>query len=388
MMMKALLLVSLLAGLATVPTQAQWGRQTPADTLQSVRVGKDGTVTFSIYAPQAKQVTLGGYVAAENRPAAPVRNEVGVWSISVPGLVPGTYRYHFLVDGQKVLDPKDSEDYERSSLAMVAPEGDEFFVQRNVPHGAMATRYYWSEVLGETRRLHVWTPAGYEKSSEALPVFYLIHGGMESDAFWPTIGRVGEILDNLMAEGKMKPMVVVMPNGSIPMDRIMALLTPEQKAQINSPAFLAAEVPVFTREFVTDIIPFIEQNYRVKTDAENRAIAGLSMGGMETMDILLKHHELFRYAAVLSSGWFEPDRERLKNDGTLARLAPLWNKQFRWLVMTDGGENDMAAVNSEATCRLFDEVGIRYERMQTPYGGHTYITWRKDLYELAQRLFR
>ena len=262
MMMKALLLVSLLAGLATVPTQAQWGRQTPADTLQSVRVGKDGTVTFSIYAPQAKQVTLGGYVAAENRPAAPVRNEVGVWSISVPGLVPGTYRYHFLVDGQKVLDPKDAEDYERSSLAVVAPEGDEFFVQRNVPHGAMATRYYWSEVLGETRRLHVWTPAGYEKSSEALPVFYLIHGGMESDAFWPTIGRVGEILDNLMAEGKMKPMVVVMPNGSIPMDRIMALLTPEQKAQINSPAFLAAEVPVFTREFVTDIIPFIEQNYR------------------------------------------------------------------------------------------------------------------------------
>lgn len=386
--MKALLFIILLAGLPILLVHAQWGVPTPADTLRSVRISEDGVVTFSIYAPEAKQVMLGGYVATENKPSAPVRNELGVWSISVSGLVPGAYRYHFIVDGQKVLDPTDAEDYERSSLAVFAPTGEEFFTQRNVPHGAMATRHYWSEVLSETRRMHVWTPAGYEKSMKELPVLYLIHGGLESDAFWPTIGRVGEILDNLMAESKMQPMIVVMPDGTIPMAHIMALLTAEKKEKTNSSAFLAAEVPVFTRELMTDIIPFIEQNYRVKANSYNRAIAGLSMGGMETMDVLLKHYEHFRYAAVLSSGWFQSDRESLKNDGTLARIAPLWNRQFRWLLMTDGGKTDMAAVNSEATCKLFDEVGVRYERMQTAYGGHTYITWRKDLYELAQRLFR
>lgn len=386
--MKTLLFIILLTGLPIQLIHAQWGVPTPADTLRSVRISEDGVMTFSIYAPEAKQVMLGGYVATENKPSTPVRNELGVWSISVPGLVPGAYRYHFIVDGQKVLDPTDAEDYERSSLAVFAPIGKEFFTQQNVPHGAMATRHYWSEVLNETRRMHVWTPAGYEKSMEELPVLYLIHGGLESDAFWPTIGRAGEILDNLMAEGKMKPMIVVMPNGTIPMEHIMALLTVEGKERTNSPAFLSAEVPIFTRELMTDIIPFIEQNYRVKANPDNRAIAGLSMGGMETMDVLLKHYEQFHYAAVLSSGWFQPERDRLKNDGTLAHIAPLWNKQLRWLIMTDGGNTDMAAVNSEATCKLFDEVGIRYERIQTAYGGHTYITWRKDLYKLVQRLFR
>lgn len=387
--MKYLLFLSLFVGLNIFPIHAQWpGKSTPMDTLRSVRISNDGVVTFSIYAPEAREVTLGGYVAIENKTSAPVRNKEGVWSISVPNLRPGVYRYHFMVDGQKVLDPKDREDYDRASLAVIDPTGEEFFSQRKVPHGAMATRYYWSEVLGQTRRLHVWTPAGYECSSEALPVFYLIHGGMESDIYWPTIGRVGEILDNLMAEKKIKPMIVVMPNGSIPIERIMDLMTPEQKAQIKSPAFLSLEVPIFTRELITDIIPFIESNYRVVANADNRAIAGLSMGGMETMDILLHHYEYFRYAAILSSGWFQADRERLKNDGTLARLAPKWNKQFHWLFMTDGGKNDMAGLNTEATCKLFDEVGIHYERMQTPYGGHTYVTWRKDLYEIAPKLFR
>lgn len=347
-----------------------WGDSTPADTLKSVRVSSDGSVTFSIYAPDAKSVELGGYVAGENHHSEPVRNESGVWSISVSGLKPGVYRYHFIVDGQKVLDPKDPEDYERSSIFEYNPTGDAFFTRKDVPHGAISVRYYKSSTLGETRRLHVWTPSGYEKSMEKLPVLYLIHGGLESDAFWPTIGRAGEILDNLMAEGKIRPMIVVMPNGSIPVRN------------------LTDEVPLFTDDFVRCIIPFIEDNYRVKTGPENRAVIGLSMGGMEVLDLMLKHYDLFCYVAALSSGWFKPYRDSLAADGTLRRLAPLWNKRFKWLVMTDGGDADMAVKNSEATCRLFEDAGVRFERIHRPEGGHTYVTWRLDLYELAPRLFK
>lgn len=356
----------------------------PADTLKSVRVSGDGTVTFSIYAPEAETVELGGYVAGENPHSEPARSADGVWSVSVPGLGPGVYRYHFIVDGHKVLDPEDAEDYSRSSLFRLEPSGDEFFAFKPVPHGSMSVRYYQSSVLGMNRRLHVWTPAGYEKSGKKLPVLYLIHGGLEDDSFWPSVGCAGEILDNLLAEGKMKPMIVVMPDGT---------LTPEQLAGLGASLpsdgfYLTAEIPFFTEDLVSSIIPFIEDSYRVKEGPGNRAVAGLSMGGAETLDLLLKYPEAFRYAAVLSSGWFPDERKRLEEDRTLSSAAPAWNRSLKLLLMTDGGDGDMAAENSKATRRLFDKAGIRYEGASRPGCGHTYVTWRQDLRDFAQRLFK
>jgi len=368
--MKRFILVATIALLAPLAAYAQWNfRPTPNDTLHSVQVLPDGKVAVRIYAPQAETVSLGGDIWTRS---PFVKAENGVWETVIENVAPGTYRYHFVVDGVKVYDPKGPLASETSALMTVTPSGDEFFAMKNVPHGAVAERYYYSETLKEMRRLHVWTPAGYEKSAEELPVLYLVHGGGDTDNSWPGVGAAGLILDNLMAEGKIVPMVVVMPNGTIEM--------PDGNFQ--------GEVPVFAEDMVTSIIPFIEANYRVKTDQASRAMAGLSMGGMETLEVTLNHPEMFSYVWVLSSSFapgnkevYEFERERLK------READRYNKNFKVLVFTQGGPSDIAYNNCKETLKLFDAAGIRYEYNEVP-GGHSWVAWRQNLYDLAPRLFR
>ena len=284
--------------MSVVPMMAQWQMQpTPNDTLQPVRNLGGGKVAFSIYAPNAKQVGFGGDAMPWGKPLEFTKAENGVWTAVISDLKDGVYRYNFTVDGVKVQDPKGALSAETSALANIG-DGKQFYDMRtDIPHGAIAQRYYYSKVLNTLRRLHVWTPAGYEKSADKLPVLYLIHGGGYNDASWPGVGCACNILDNLLAEGKMQPMVVVMPNGSIPTKNLMD------------------EVPLFERDLIESIIPYIEDNYRVYTDKVHRAMAGL------------------------------------------------------------------------ATLKLFDGEGIKYEFYTAP-GGHTWYTWRNNLHQLAQRLFK
>ena len=209
-------LVAMLA-FATAASAQGWFRQpTPNDTLRSTVILPDNSVVFQIYAPHAQSVAVMGDLPWD-KPVKFVKETNGVWKGRLAGIVDGVYRYRFLVDGLTVYDPKAPSASETSALLTVAPKGDEFFAMKNVPHGAVAERYYWSQTLGTVRRMHVWTPAGYETSKKKLPVLYLVHGGGDTDNSWPGVGAAGLILDNLMAEGKMEPMVVVMPNGSIEM---------------------------------------------------------------------------------------------------------------------------------------------------------------------------
>lgn len=241
---------------------------------------------------------------------------------------------------------------------------------KDVPHGAMAERYYQSKTLDTIRRLHVWTPAGYEKMSGKLPVLYLIHGGGDNDNAWPTVGAAGLILDNLMAEGKMQPMVVVMPNGTIHTES------------------LEGEVPLFAKDLMNDIIPFIEANYPVLTDKDHRALAGLSMGGLETLEVGLDHYHHFGYLWVLSSGWFATDTDNYAKKAVyLKKIAADFNKTVRQLYFTQGGPEDIAYKNCQAMLKLFDAAGIKYEYSEMP-GGHTWYVWRHDLYNMAQQLFK
>ena len=203
-------------------------------------------------------------------------------------------------------------------------------------------------------------------------MLYLVHGGGDTDVSWPGVGAAGLILDNLMAEGKMVPMVVVMPNGSIEM--------PDGN--------MMGEVPVFAEDMVKSIIPFIEDNYRVHTDQANRAMAGLSMGGMETLETTLNNPEMFSYVWVLSASFapgnkevYEYERVRLKKE------AVRYNKNFKQLVFTQGGPSDIAYNNCKETLKLFDEAGIRYEYHDVS-GGHSWEAWRQNLHALAQRLFK
>lgn len=358
--------------LASVAGAQGWFRQpTPNDTLRSTVILPNKDVVFQIYAPQAEKVAVMGDLPWD-KPAVFRKEENGVWKGRMAGLTDGVYRYRFMVDGVTVYDPKAPNASETSALLTIAPKGDEFFAMKNVPHGAVAERYYWSETLGQLRRLHVWTPAGYEKSADTLPVLYLVHGGGDTDNSWPGVGAAGLILDNLMAEGKMKPMVVVMPNGSIEVPG----------------GDMTAEVPLFARDMVKSIIPFIEDNYRVYTDQANRAMAGLSMGGMETLETTLNNPEMFSHVWVLSASFapgnkevYEYERVRLKKE------ADRYNKNFKQLVFTQGGPSDIAYNNCKETLKLFDDAGIKYEYYDVT-GGHSWEAWRQNLHALAQRLFK
>ena len=370
-MKKILVALVAMLSMAAVSNAQGWFRQpTPNDTLRSTVILPDNSVVFQIYAPQAQSVAVMGDLPWD-KPAKFTKEENGVWKGRMGALKDGVYRYRFMVDGMSVYDPKAPSAGETQALLTVAPKGDEFFAMKNVPHGAVAERYYWSEPLGEMRRLHVWTPAGYEKSAVKLPVLYLVHGGGDTDVSWPGVGAAGLILDNLMAEGKMKPMVVVMPNGSIEM--------PDGN--------FIGEVPVFAKDMTTSIIPFIEDNYPVYTDQAHRAMAGLSMGGMETLETTLNNPELFSYVWVLSASFapgnkevYEYERERLKRD------AAIYNSNFKQLVFTQGGESDIAYNNCKETLKLFDAAGIKYEYMDVS-GGHSWEAWRQNLRDLAPRLF-
>lgn len=348
-----------------LPLSAQWQRQpTPNDTLQSVRVLPDGKVLFQIYAPQAKTVAVTGDLPM-GTPVQFTKAENGVWAGYCEGLEDGCFRYSFMVDGVKVQDPKAPLSAEQAS---VLTKGEGYI--KDVPHGALAQRWYWSSTLNCQRRMHVWTPAGYEKSAEELPVLYLVHGGGDNDASWPGVGAAGWILDNLLAEGKMVPMIVVMPNGTIEADDMMG------------------EVPIFGRDMVESIIPFVEANYRVKADKAHRAMAGLSMGGMETMETAFLHPELFDYVWVLSSSMSPGNQKAYMERIKLKEAAPVLKKNFKALIFTQGGPTDIAYNNCKETLGYMDELGIPYKYMENAQGGHSWITWRADLAVLAPTLFK
>lgn len=362
-MKKIFALASLLAVCLAASAQG-WFQPTPNDTLKSTRVLPDGKVLFQIYAPDAHSVFVAGDLPWD-KPVQFTKAENGVWKGFCEGLSDGLFRYTFIVDGVRVQDPKAPLSAEQASLLTKGPG-----YVTDVPHGAVAQRWYWSETLGEMRRMHVWTPAGYEKSTDKLPVLYLIHGGGDNDASWPGVGAAGWILDRLLAEGKMVPMIVVMPNGTIQGPDMMS------------------EVPLFGKDMVSSIIPFVESNYRVLSDREHRAMAGLSMGGMETIETAFRHPELFSHVWVLSSS-FSPGRQKeYVEDIRLKAIAPGLNRNFKALYFTQGGPADIAYKNCQEALSYLREAGVKYNYIENSGAGHSWTTWRADLETLAPTLFK
>lgn len=333
-----------------------------AREVKSVVEEPDGSVTFSVYAPFADTVSLTGDLAAKAE--AFTKSPEGIWSAKVTGVEPGSYRYGFNVDGLNVVDPR----YPRMRDVLTMTEltfgkGEQFWSVKDVPHGAMSAIYYHSGTTGQTRRMHVWTPAGYMKSTEKLPVFYLLHGGGDVDSGWPVVGCAGAILDNLLAEGNMVPMVVVMPDASLP-------------------------AGTFTSELIDDIMPFVEANFRVKTGNANTALAGLSMGGIHILDILSKSPDLFKYVNIMSSGFFTRDEAAQKaNEEKIAAVADQIKKNVSYLRFTQGGPEDIAYQNGMKTLDLFKKYEIPFEYSEMP-GGHNWYVWRYDLHYFAQKIFK
>ena len=211
--------------------------------------------------------------------------------------------------------------------------------------------------------MHVWMPAG-ESAKKALPVMYLIHGSGDNDGSWSTVGCAGNILDNLYAEGKLEPMIVVMPHGGI-------------------------DVYKFVDELTNDIMPRVAGQYRVKTGPANTAIAGLSRGGYETLNCFMAHPDMFGYINVMSGGWFgNTDEQYQAKTEQLRQIAPTLRKTVRLLRFTMGGKEDSAYRTGQKTLKCFDDAGLKYEYSDIPGGRHTWYVWHYDLRDFAQRIFK
>ena len=294
---------------------------------------------------------------------------------------PGAYRYNFSVDGLTVIDPRNpaTSESNNNTWSLVNVPGADWLDTRDVPHGAVASVTYYSTALKRFRRLHVYTPPGYELGEGKFPVFYLLHGSGDSDNSWSTVGRAGFILDNLIAAGKAKPMVVVMPAGHAGAPRG------------GGPR---PTVDEFTQDFLTDIMPLIEKRYRVAPDRQSRALAGLSMGGGQTLTIGIPNLEKFGYLGVYSAGVFGIAGGRGGAPGgpsfeeqNKAKLDDASLKPGLKLFWFATGKDDFLVATSRATVEMFKKHGFEVVYKETE-GAHTWLNWRDYLNEFAPQLFR
>ena len=350
----------------------------PNDTLVSPRVA-DGRAVFGVHAPDADAVQLTGEMLEYGKAMPLAKGADGVWSVDVPGIAPGTYRYTFRVGGVDVVDPRNTEATRSQTRvqSLLHVPGIAVEDAQPVPHGAVAVVNYRSPVFTVPRRMHVYTPPGYAPAKGPYPVLYLLHGGGDSDENWSTVGRAGFILDNLIAAGKAKPMIVVMPAGHVPAadGSIAGAMTAMSADARNDP---------FTRDLMETIIPYVESHYAASPRARDRAIAGLSMGGVQTGNIALAYVDKFPWVGIFSSGWFpemRPDVERLHGKD-MDKAAK--TERLLWVGY---GKTDIARDNSKAMLKMFAAHGMRYQELETE-GGHTYANWRLYLARFAPLLFR
>ena len=362
-------------------------QSTPNDTLKSPEVMSDGRVAFRIYAPKASEVTLGGdWISQGVGTGGKLEKDAqGVWSITVGPLPADFYSYSLTVDGVRTLDPKNAmiKQGVTSVDNMVFVPGDAAAYQdtKAVPHGEIRKVWYKSTTMNEERRLHIYFPPGYDNSKAKYPVFYLLHGGGDEDSGWSTIGRAGFILDNLIAANKARPMLVVMPNGSLPRPNFVPGVPQDPAAQI-------AFQDKFTNELLKDVVPFVEKTYRVMTGSANRAIAGLSMGGGQTTRVVTTNPDQFGYVAVWSAGVnpqvsadFEKRNEAFLNSGDKL------NKQIKLFSLSCGEKDPLAFNGSKNLDEILKKRNIKHE-MNISSGAHTWINWRLYLNDYAQKLFR
>jgi enterochelin esterase family protein len=383
-----MLLGLLLLGSTAPRSSAQPARQpTPNDRLVSPEILSDHRVTFRIYAPKASEVKASGDFGKE---VTLTKDDEGVWSATVGPLTPDYYNYTFSVDGVRTVDPKNPtiKPGIESIVSMFFLPGKEadFEENQNVPHGDIRQLWYQSSTLQSQRRMHVYTPPGYDASTERYPVLYLLHGSGDEDSGWSTIGRAGFILDNLIAQKKAKPMLIVMPNGSMPRPKNLPRFERGKKAP---PAWVKAMSEVqqrFASELLTDIVPLVEKRFRVREGMENRALAGLSMGGMQTLATVTGHPDQFAYVGVWSAGILEDPADWEKRNATFLDNADKINKTMKLLSISIGDKDFLLDFSRNLT-ELLKKHGVKHEEKVTG-GAHTWIVWRQYLHDFAPQLFR
>ena len=305
---------------------------------------------------------------------AMAKDASGTWTLTLPSVEADLYEYHFKVDGFEMLDPRNrvvkynSRPNLVESVLEVPGASPMFYDVKQVPHGAVDIRMYDSKATGTTRRAFVYTPPGYEKSTAKLPVLYLLHGADGDETVWTTFGRMNTIVDNLIADKKTAPMLIVTP-AAYAYDPTSGVAGEKQRAD-------------FEKDLLGDLIPFVQANYRVLADREHRALAGLSMGGSLTINIGPRHLETFSRVGVFSAGGGQNPADSLKDVGANAKNVNSQLKLF-WIGI---GTDDPGYLGAKRTSDYLNSVSIKHTFKTIP-GAHTWIVWRRFLNEVAPQLW-
>jgi enterochelin esterase family protein len=390
-MIKALRMLTFLASAAAVFAQG------PSQVVRSPEVHADKTVTFRLRAPQASSVSLVGEVMQGKGPQAMTKDDKGVWSVTVGPLAPEIWIYNFRVEGVDLPDPSNISLMPRaagaasvSSFVEVPGNGPAFYDARAVPHGQVRMMLYESKAMRVNRYFWVYTPPGYEGSNAKYPVYYLLHGNGETQTGWVDNGRANIIMDNLIADGKAEPMIVVMPHGHAIQS---ASVGPFEDVPPKGEPGLR-NFTLFTEDLLGQIIPTVEKTFRTYTDADHRAIGGLSMGAMQSVSIGFAHPELFHYVLAYSGGFgslaLAPGAGPVESQSpwkeTLA--DPAGTKKSLKLLFLGCGQSETGLLEpGKKLVSLLQDRGIHARWSDYP-GGHVFSVWRNHLNESAPLLFK
>lgn len=356
--------------------------------VQSPEINNDQTVTFRLRAPKAVKVQVTGDFTPKGR-VDMVENREGIWEYTTPEpLSPELYCYNFIVDGLKINDPSNVFRIRDVSsvfdVFIIGGERADLYKVNNTPHGTVSKVWYHSPSLGIDRRMTVYTPAGYESSSKRYPVFYLLHGMGGDENAWSELGRATQILDNLIAQGKAEPMIVVMTNGNAAQEAAPG----ESSLGYIQPSLMQAKTMEgsFEQHF-PEVVKFIDKNYRTKANKKNRAIAGLSMGGFHSLHISKHYPDMFDYVGLFSAAIY-PGRNAASPvyqdmDGKLkAQFAK--KPSLYWIGI---GKTDFLYRDNERFRKQLDSAHHPYEYFENE-DGHIWKNWRIYLTEFAPKLFK
>ena len=336
-------------------------------------------VVFKVKAPDAKkvQIDLGKLYDM-------TKDDQGVWSVTTAPQVPGFHYYSLVIDGVKVADPASESFYgtgKMSSAIDIPEKGTDFYEIKDVPQGALSSKYYFSKVTNGWRRMFVYTPPGYDVNiKEKYPVMYIQHGGGEDERGWAEQGKTDIILNNLIAEGKAKPMIIVIANGNVSTGR-------------STGGYSSAGMAAFKDEMTKNIVPFIDKNYRTLADAKDRALCGLSMGGGQAFYVGLESLDYFGSVGVFSSGIFgginNPAGKEFDADKEIPGLlskSQSFNEKLK-LFYVSVGEQDPRLEFTKKAVKKFQDSGLKVQ-FNSFLGDHEWQVWRKSVNDFAQRLFK
>ncbi|WP_449016820.1 esterase [Prevotella sp.] len=395
------IILSLACTMASATGLAQQALDWNKAPLASPVVNADKSVTFNVNAPEAQKVEIvGDFLPIEKvktpqgeydrqGPQLLKKNEKGVWSFTSTPLQPELYTYNILIDGVKVTDPLNvyavRDIASTFSIFMIDGGVNGLYQVKDVPHGTVTKTWYKSPKANMTRRLTIYTPAGYEQSKEKYPVLYLLHGMGGDENAWSELGRATQIMDNLIASGKAKPMIVVMPNGNISQEAAPG----ETSEGLKVPSLqLPKTMDGNFESAFQDVVNFVEQNYRVKADKAHRAIAGLSMGGFHSLYISINTPNSFDYIGLFSAAVKPHQKETTSPlyEDTNSKVDNLFkgSPKLFWIGI---GKADFLYNENEKLRNYLDSKHYPYTYLETD-GGHIWRNWRIYLATFAQQLFK